>query len=179
VSSPRTYTHTWTQTRLESIQDQFRFLLMYANIDESYIDKVVVAIAEKAVLSIGVYGCDSSGLKVVEMELRVDWTDHAQLTLETPFIVGGLPGWNDHESPELRVAGRRFAEAVRERDLTNGWWIALAEVIANNPKQTRYWNKRLSIDGIPPEWKGGGFSERGEKLLDLTEADIFLRKSRD
>lgn len=179
MTQPRTYTHTWTQTRLESIQDQFRYLLMYAEIDESAIDKVVDGVSEKAVEAVGVYGCDRDNLKVIEVELQVDWADHARLTLETPFIVSDLPGWKDHETPEMRVAGRRFAETAKAQQLTLGWWITLTKRVTEDTRKAEYWNTHLRIGGTPPAWKGGGFVERQDKILDLGETDLFLRRNRD
>jgi hypothetical protein len=180
VTTPRTYTHTWTQTRLESIQDQFRYLLLYADISESHVDRVADGVAEEAIEAVGVYACDATGLRVVEVELKVDWSDHARLTLETPFIVSGLPGWKDHETPEMRVAGRRFAETVQEQELTTGWWIRLNGRIRQDSRRNEHWRTRLSMSGkSAPDWKGGGFEERTEKLLDLGESDVFIRRNRE
>ena len=179
MTNPRTYTHTWTQTRLESIQDQFRYLLMYADISENKIDEVVEAIGEKAIASVGVYGCDSTGERVIEVALKVDWSDHSRLTVETPFIVSNLPGWKDRETPEMRVAGRRFAETVKADSLTIGWWIELAPQVQSDTRRTEYWTTRLKIGGTSPAWKSGGFVEREDKLLDLGESSIYLRRSRD
>lgn len=91
--TPRTYTYTWTQTRLETIQDQFRYLMTYAGFKGNNIDRLVDGVGERAVAAVGVYGCDSSGLRVIEVELRVDWERNAELTLTIPNISSGLSGW--------------------------------------------------------------------------------------
>ena len=47
--TPRTYTYTWTQTRLETIQDQFRYLMTYAGFKGNNIDRLVDGVGERAV----------------------------------------------------------------------------------------------------------------------------------
>jgi len=176
MNAPRTYTHTWTQTRLETIQDQFRFLLMYANLPEATIDKVVAAVGQKVVGSVAIYACDATGFRVIEVELRVDWGQYAQLTLQVPEIQGGLPGWLDHQSPEVRVAGKRFAEVVKEQGFTNRWWLGLAPHIEQNATSRDEWKAYLGIQGETPPWKDKSSEERSESLLDLPEAQIFMRR---
>ena len=69
----KTYTYTWTHTRLETIQDQFRYFMTYGNVDAAAIDNIVYGVGEKAVEAVGLFACDSSELRVLEAELRVDW----------------------------------------------------------------------------------------------------------
>ena len=178
MSSPRTFTHTWAQTRLETLQDQFRYLLQYGGIKDDTIEKVLKGVADKTIAAVGVYGKDNSGARVVEVELRVDWGRHAELTLTVPTIHGGLPGWLDRQSPEVRVAGRRLATIIENQGLTVGWWIELAQAIRSDPPAKTKWEQHFSISGSAPKWKGGGYDERSERLIDMDEAETTIRRSK-
>ncbi len=173
---PQTYTYTWAQTRVETIQDQFRYLLTYADVSESRIDQVVDAVGEKAVEAIGLFGCDNSNERIIEVELRVDWTLSAQLTLTMPTITGGLSGWDGRQAPEVRVAGRRFSDTARSLNLSTNFWIGLAHRIRNNEALHSEWKKRLNIGGTVPPWKNPP-KERSETFLDLNEASIYIRRA--
>lgn len=171
---PQTYTYTWTQTRLETIQDQFHYLLTYADVGSS--DNVVYGVGEKAIRAVGIFGCDASGLRVIEVELRVDWSMSAQLTLTVPTITSGLSGWDGKQAPEVKVAGRRFASAARELRLKTNYWITLVPHILNDPTSYSWWKKRLNIGGTLPAWKSSP-RERDETLLDLGEASVYIRRA--
>src|SRR5277367_512842 len=41
---PVTRTYTWTQTRLETIQDQFRYFMTYGGIRSVYIDSIIYGV---------------------------------------------------------------------------------------------------------------------------------------
>lgn len=177
MTLPRTFTYTWTQTRLESIQDQFRFLMLYGGVPEGKADKILDAIGEKAVEAVGIYGCNASGLRVAEVELRVDWAVNSKLTLTYPTIFSGLPGWTDKETPEIRVAGRRFATLVKQQGLKASHWVLFTpSVRANEPGYAR-WLKRLNLShGAVPEWDKTP-RERSDILFDLSEANVFIRRA--
>lgn len=176
--SPQTFTYTWTQTRIETIQDQFRYLLIYGDIGEEHINRVLSAIGEKAIESVRLYGKDPANLKVIEIELRIDWARNAELTLTTPRISGGLPGWDSKQAPEVRVAGHRFAETVKSLGLSIGWSITLVPRIANNSSLNSTWQEKLRIGGDPPAWKRPP-EERSETFLDINEATIIIRRASD
>jgi hypothetical protein len=174
--SPSTYTYTWTQTRVETIQDQFHHLLAHGRFDDDEIDPVIDAVGEKAIHAVGVYGCDFSRRRVAEVELRVDWALSSELTLKMPTITGGLSGWDGRQAPEIKVAGRRFATVAEKLGLTTNYWVALSPHVKNDPDKRGYWRARLHLAGPPPEW-GDGMQERDETLLDLNEATVFIRRA--
>jgi hypothetical protein len=176
--NPQTYTYTWTQTRIETIQDQFRYLLIYGDIGEEHTERVLSALADKAIVSVGLYGKDSSQLRVVEIELQVDWSLNAELTLTVPKIAGGLPGWDGKQAPEVRVAGKRFAETVNNLGLSIGWWIGLASWIKADARLNAEWQRKLHMSGNSPAWKSPP-QERSESFLDINEATIFIRRASD
>lgn len=175
---PETYTYTWTQTRLETVQDQFRYFLTYANFNRDYIDNIVYGVGEKVVQAVGMYGCDSSGLRVIEVELRVDWELSAKLTLTAPVITSGLSGWDGTQAPEVKVAGRRFATTVEEMALSTNFWVSLVDRIRNNSSLNEQWERRLGLAGTTPKWKSTP-KERSETFLDLGEANIYMRRAGD
>jgi hypothetical protein len=176
--SPQTYTYTWTQTRIETIQDQFRYLLIYGGIGEDHIERVLSALAEKAIVAVGLYGKDSSQLRVVEIELQVNWSLNAELTLTAPKISDGLPGWDGKQAPEVRVAGKRFAETVNNLALSVGWWIGLASWIETDTQLTAEWQRKLHMSGSSPAWRSTP-EERSESFLDINEATVFMRRASD
>lgn len=176
--SPSTYTYTWTQTRLETVQDQFRYLLAYGGFSDAEIDPVIEGITEKVIDAIGMYGYDSSGLRVIETELRVDWSLNAELTLKTPTLSGGMSGWDGRQAPEIKVAGRRFAGTAHDLGLTANYWIRLARRVKNDPADLSYWRGRLKLRGKPPEWKRDP-EVRDENLYDLNEGTIYMRYAGD
>jgi hypothetical protein len=173
---PQTYTYTWTQTRLETIQDQFRYLLTYANVSDARIDRVVDAVGEKAIQAVGLYGCDWSNLRIIEVELRVDWALSAELTLKIPTITGGLSGWDGKQAPEVRVAGRRFADTARDLGLVTNFWISLVSSITSNSTLYDQWKRKLNLGGTVPAWRSDP-RERSEAFLDLNEASIYIRRA--
>ena len=184
--SVQTYTYTWTQTRVETIQDQFRYLLIYANVSNKHIDKVVSAVGEKVIEAVGVYGCDNSKKRVIEVELRIDWALNAKLTLTVPSITGGLPGWDGKQAPEIRVAGRRFADTANELKLSKSYWIRFTPAVLGKPALHNEWKRKLNLGGTVPDWKNApvpGWKkppiERSETFLDLGEATVYIRRAGD
>ena len=178
MAAPRTYTYTWTQTRLETIQDQFRYFMTYGDIDEALVDDVVYAVGEKAIEAVGLYGRDSSELRVIEVQLRVDWKLNAELSLTIPTLDGGLTGWDSTQAPEVKVAGRRFAEAARRLQLKTHFWILLSRAVRDEPAQAGRWRTKLGLTGSPPAWKAPP-SERGETLFDLPEVRVSILRAGD
>ncbi|MBV9011133.1 MAG: hypothetical protein JO281_23055 [Pseudonocardiales bacterium] len=174
--SPKTYTYTWTETRLETIQDQFRYLLTYGGINEGDIDKIVHGVSEKAIQAVGIYGCDRSGLRVIEVELRVDWALSAELTLTVPTITSGLSGWDGKQAPEVKVAGRRFATAAKELGLSKSYWVSFVQNVHSNSALHAEWRQKLGVGGTTPAWKSPP-GERNERFLDLEEASIYIRRA--
>lgn len=177
MTTPKTFTYTWTQTRLETIQDQYRFLLLYGGVAKAKADKIVEAVGKKVVAAVGIYGLNASGRRVAEVELRVNWDVSAKLTLTYPTIFSGLPGWTDKETPEIQVAGRRFAMLVREASLKTGHWVRFTpSVLANEPLHGK-WRKHLGLGGTLPAWEGTTKQQSGHPILDLQEANVFLRRA--
>lgn len=176
--SPQTFTYTWTQTRLETIQDQFHSLMLYAGINQTGIDNVLAAVGNKEIDALGIYGVDGSRLRVAEIELRVDWSISGRLTLTMPNISGGLPGWREKEAPEVRVAGRRFAEVTRSMSLVTSYWVNFTAPIRANPAQHQVLCKKygLAYGSSAPAWKSAP-EQRSETLLDLPEANIAIRRA--
>lgn len=175
---PLTYTYTWTQTRLETIQDQFHSLFLYGGISQKAIDRVLQAVGNKDIDGAAIYGTDSSQKRVVEVELRVDWSISGRLTLTVPTIVGGLPGWQEKEAPEVRVAGSRFAQVAKSLSLKTSYWVSFtSEVRADDSRYRTLCTKYgVSYKATPPDWKTPP-EERDENLLDLPEANIALRRA--
>lgn len=174
--SARTFTYTWTQTRLETIQDQFRYLLTYAGISGVDIDKIVHGVSQKVVQGVGVFGYDGTGLRVIEVELRVDWAVNAELTLSIPSITSGLSGWDDKQAPEVRVAGRRFADTAGRLGLSTNYWVAFIPSVTENSTLYADWKREMNLGGTTPGWKSSP-AERNEAFLDLPEASVFIRRA--
>jgi hypothetical protein len=176
MTPPRTFTYTWTQTRLETIQDQVRFLCLYGSVAEAKAEKIIEAVGKKVIAAVAIYGRNAAGRRVAEVELRVDWKLHEKLTLTNAIIVSGLPGWTDKETPEIRVAGKRFATLVREANLEARYWVRfIPSVLANQPLHDK-WKKQLNLGGAIPAWEGTS-REQSNPLLDLAEANIYLRRA--
>jgi hypothetical protein len=179
--APRTFTYTWTQTRLETIQDQFRYFMLYGNIDEESVETVVYGVGEKAVSAVGLYACDSSEKRVIEAELRVDWDLSAQLSLSVPTLGSGMTGWDDEkrQAPEIKVAGRRFAETAAKLQLTTQHWVRFVPAVTENPELHRQWCDSLGLwfGGTVPEWKEPPVELAPESLYDLPEAQISMRRA--
>jgi hypothetical protein len=174
----RTFTYAWTQTRLESIQDQFRYFMTYGGIKEKDIDEVVYGVGEKAVQAVGIYGLDSSCLRVIEAELSVDWELSAKLTLSIPNISGGLTGWDRTQAPEVKVVGRRFAQAAERLQLTISYWVRFIPSVRDVPDSHKKWCDRLGLTcgQGPPGWKETP-EERPETLLDIPEVQVSIRRA--
>jgi hypothetical protein len=172
----QTFTHTWTHTRLETIQDQFRYFMTYGNVRQGAIDDIVYGVGEKAVQAVGLYACDSSGLRVIEARLSVDWELSAELSLSIPNL-GGLTGWDNTQAPEVKVAGRRFAEAAERLQLKISFWVLLLKTIRDDEKVYEAWCKRLGLGGGPPPvWKDPP-EELAESLFDLPEVRVAILRA--
>ena len=162
ITGVHTYTPIWSSTRLETIQAQFGHFMTYGgSIVESSISEVVRAVGEKAIKAIGLFACDESGLRVMEAELSVDWEESAMLAPSTSAITSGLGGWDGTQSPEVKVAGRRFEQAVKRLGLNISYWILQPGMIS---------------PGRVPGWKQSP-EERPEALLDLPELQATLRRA--
>ncbi|MDQ7907647.1 hypothetical protein RB614_24295 [Phytohabitans sp. ZYX-F-186] len=171
-------TYTWTQTRLETVQDQFRYLLVYGSVDESKADKLLLGIHRQEFEAVGIFGTNASGQRVVEVELEVDWERHGLLTLSVPTLVGELPGWQERQAPEIRVAGRRFAEVVKLLELTTSFWVRFVPQVTEDPAlhEQRCVFYGLGFRSGVPEWESTP-EERTETFLDLGELDVTIRRA--
>ncbi len=173
AATPRTYTYTWTQTRLETIQDQYRYFMMYGGIAPKYIDKVTYAVGEKAIETVGLYAYEPSGLRVIEAQLTVDWKLSAELSLTIPTLKGGLSGWDDRTAPEVKVAGRRFQEAAERLQLKINYWIRFVQAILDDDDEHERWKEQLGLGGTVPAWKEAP-QTMTDALLDLPEASVSI-----
>jgi hypothetical protein len=174
ATTPRTYTYTWTQTRLETIQDQFRYFMMFGGINSDYIDKIVYAVGEKAIETVALYAYEPSGLRVIEVQLTVDWKLSAELSLTIPTLKGGLSGWDDRTAPEVKVAGRRFQEAAERLQLKINSWIRFVRAIHDDEGDHERWKERLGLGGKVPDWKEPPQMRRTDTLLDLSEVSVSI-----
>lgn len=172
-----TFTHTWTNTRLETIQEQFHKLLLYGGIRPAAIDRLLTAVANNHVTAIAVFGTDASKKRVVEVVLQVDWDVSARLTLVTPNLESGLPGWQDGEAPEIRVAGYRFAEVVKALELKTSFWVRFTpEIIANETLHRELADRYgVAFRSNVPDWKSEP-EQRTDGLIDLPELNIAMRR---
>lgn len=170
--------HTSGVAGIDIIKDQFRYFLICGGITEDHIGRVLPAIGKKIIESICLYGKDSSGLRVIEIELRVDWARNAKQTSTTSTISGSLPGWDGKQSPEVSAAGDRFAEAVKGLGLSIGWTITLVPRVRNNPALNYKWRRKLRISGSPPAWQNSP-EERRDAFADINEATIIMRHAGD
>jgi hypothetical protein len=177
-SQTYTYSYTWVQTRAETIQDQFRYLLTYGDVCDADIEELVYGVSEKVVQAVGLYGYDASGLRVIEVELRVNWALSAELTLTVPTITSGLSGWDGKQAPEVKIAGRRFANTARELGLTSNYWVSLIRAVRNDSALYAQWKRELNLGGTVPGWRNSP-KVQDERFLDLGEANIYLRRARD
>lgn len=179
MTTPKTYTYTWTQTRVETIQDQFRYFLTYGAVAEAVIDNVVNAVGDKVIEAVGLYGYRTTGGKqkrVVELEFRVDWAHSAKLTLTMPHITGGLSGWDGKQAPEVKIAGRRFADVAKEMKLTKSYWIRFVPEVINDKALHDRWKRHLGLGGTVPDWESPP-RETNDTLLDLGETSIYIRRA--
>jgi hypothetical protein len=165
-------------TRIENIKEQFRCFLASGGITEDHIGRVLSAIGEKVIESVCLYGVDSSGLRVIEFELRVDWTGDVEPAPGTPTISGRLPGWDGTQAPEVSAAGDRFAETVEGLGLSIGWTITLVPRVQNNPALNTKWRRKLRISGSPPAWQNPP-EERSGGFADINDTTIIMRHAGD
>lgn len=171
-------TYTWTQTRLESVQDQFRYLLFYGSVQDKKIDLILRGIGAREIESVGIYGTNAAGQRVVEVELHIDWEQHGTLTLSVPSLVGDLPGWQGKQSPEIRVAGHRFAEVVKLLELSASFWVRFTKNVRGDPAvhRTKCDAYGLQYRSGVPDWQTAP-EERSENFLDLGELDVTIRRA--
>jgi hypothetical protein len=141
-------------------------------------ENIAYAVGERVVQAVGIYGSDDSGVRIIEVELRIDWTLNAELTLSVPTITGGLSGWDGKQAPEVKVAGRRFANAVREMGLSTHIWVRFIPNVKNDPALHSYWKRELNLGGTIPRWRSSP-RERSETFLDLNEVSVYIRRASD
>jgi hypothetical protein len=162
ITGVHTNTPIWSYTRLETIQAQFGHFMTYGeSIVESSVFEVVRAVGEKAIKAIGLFACDESGLRVMEVELSVDWKQSAMLAHSTSAITSGLSGWDGTQSPEVKIAGRRFEQAAKRLGLNISYWFLQPGMFS---------------PGRAPRWKQSPV-ERPEALLDLPELLVTIRRA--
>jgi hypothetical protein len=153
--------------------------MTYGNVTEKSVEKVVYGVGEKVIEAVGLFACDSSGLKVIEAELKVDWDLNATLSLSIPTITSGLSGWGDgRQAPEIKVAGRRFAQTAERLQLKVRFWVQFARSILSDPKTHEAWCARVGVTygSRPPDWKATP-DNLPETLMDLSEIEITLRRA--
>jgi hypothetical protein len=174
--NPRTYTHTWTKTRLEAIQDQVHKLLLYAGIPGNHIETVLKGVEAQDFCAVAVYGKDADGLRIVEVVLTMDWSAHQKLTLVVPNIIGDLPGWQEDEAPEVRVAGYRFAEVVKKLELSTWFWARFTPAIKSDPPLYESMCQQYGFTGKAPKWRDNP-EMREDALIELPELTVEIRKA--
>lgn len=176
------YTRTFTlvKTRLESIEDQYAHFLQYGGVADDKAEMILLGIRNKWLVSVALYVADSSGLRIAEVELRVDWSRHGELVLVEPTIDLDLPGWSGTQSPEVKIAGRRFAQLAKELQLPVRYWVRFADSVVANARRHKELCPQVGVaykSGVPA-WKSKP-QERGDNLLDLAEAEIVIRRAGD
>jgi len=171
--APQTFTGTYTRT--QAVVDQVDIFLRYAGIDQADRERILNAINEKWLQAVGVFLLDD-GLRVLEAEIRIDWSahsDHANLTISSD-----LPGWEEGGAPEVIVFGRRFGEAAKSRHVQPSFWVRFVGRILLNPALHRRLCETVGVvyGGGVPAWKSEPKS-RSMALQDLAEVAVSLREA--
>lgn len=173
---PVTRTYTWTQTRLETIQDQFRYFMTYGGIRSVYIDSVIYGVGEKAVEAVGIYGTDATALRVIEAQLKVDWERSATLSVTVPTLSGGMSGWDERQTPEVKQVGRRFADAADRLQATVSFWVQFVRGIRDDEQLYQAWCDRLGLSETAPEWRDPP-QRIDENVFDVPELDVSILRA--
>jgi hypothetical protein len=165
-------------SRLELIQDQFRYVLFCGGFPEPFIEAVVGAVGK--IREMGVFGTDpATGLRLVEAELVVSWELDMELSMAAPDIMTSqLPGWTGHLAPEIRVTGRRLAEAIDTLGLTPGFWITLDPSAQQDPSERQRLRETLGLPADPPLWHSPP-QILTEIFLDLREVHLVMQAAAD
>jgi hypothetical protein len=175
------YTRTYTivKTRLESIEDQFAHFLRYGEMPEDKAEKILLGIRERFIGAVGLYVTDAAGLRIAEVALHVSWERHGELVLVRPTVDLELPGWTETQSPEVKIAGRRFAELARELDRPVRYWVRMAASGGRGPGYRQACSRvGADPDRVVEEWKSQP-TDRSDCLLDLPEVQVVIRRASD
>jgi hypothetical protein len=174
--SPRVKVTTHTQTRLAAVSFHSKRFLELAGVSRARASTMSRAIEQRWLSSVGVYGYNGAGQRVLEQEFAIDWGQHDRLTTETPTIDASLPGWEDDLAVEVTAACERFRNTVETLKLSISFWVIFVPEIRANAElhRTRCKELGLSFGGKTPAW-AGKYSEFSVSVSGLEEATIRMR----
>jgi hypothetical protein len=171
-----TFTYTEVQTRTEAVVDQFDIFLAFAGINEESRTAILRGVNARWLEAVGVF-LVRQGRRVLEAEIRIDWTMYSDLAALTPTIRTDLPGWEGGGAPEVRTIGRRFGSRAAEMNVVPSYWVRFTETIRQDAARYAALCPEVGVSctARPPEWAAGP-RERSYNLLDLPEISTALRE---
>jgi hypothetical protein len=173
----KTFTFTETRTRTEAVVDQFDMFLQFSGIATTARTKLLEAIENQWLSSVGVYLINREGLRILEAEIKVDWDRHIGFAQLFPTVRTDLPGWEDGAAPEIRTIGHRFGQKARQLGIKPNYWVLFTSSVRANPNQHRQLCPKVGVQyaNSVPDWAAPPH-QRSYKLLDLEEVNVALRQ---
>lgn len=166
-----TYSGTATYARFALLETQIRVLLAEAaGAPEETLDMVSKGLADPHYIErVGVQGLFNNKTMGAQLELTIDWRQHA-IALKAGGPQVQVPStWRNAVAPSMKEAIRTFCEAVQFAHLSVECWVAYASHFNRNevnrklgfvPAPVRHWAKE-------PEKANFGFGP-------LTEASLVI-----
>jgi hypothetical protein len=173
-----TYTGTETRTRTDAVHDQFHMFLLYAGVQERVRDRLLNAVQQKWVTSVGVYLLNNSAERILEAEVAVRWELHSDLAVLEPTVRTDLPGWDRGAAPEIQVIGGRFGRKAQELGRPVHSWVLFTSAIRSDPGEHERLCERVGISlGSPvPKWASGP-QTRSYTIDAVREVNVYFREA--
>lgn len=177
-----TYTTTLTFTQTDVVIMQYDIALEYASVlDEKKKEKVLKAIREEKIDSVGIFASDSDHKRVAEVEIIVDWKKHHQIIQlygeEFNYTGGGFNS-KTGEAAETKVYVNGLVKLAREKGYKLSCWVRLLNTFSKSEQDAIF--KEIGFTGgSPSPWRSDLEVDHIETYCAIPQMSIAIRASKN
>lgn len=146
TTTTNTDTRTYTESRINVIEDHFELFIRCANMNDEKVEKFLNAVGKHELSAVGIYIVEDK-YRIAEVKFEINWDEYSELeTICGDLFDTDLPGWKDGVSPEAYVAVSRLVKFAKEQNLKIRSYILVSDFIRENEGEYKRVCSELGYD---------------------------------
>jgi len=139
----------------EEVAGHIKEFLRRSGIARERTDKILKGIEKKWFSDLGVCLLNSSGKRVVEVAISIDWKASSVPTALSPVVRSSVGGLNDIAVPGLQAMGARLKKRAKGHEHVMHYWVSFTPVIREDPERYERLCGQVGVkyQSPPPAWK--------------------------
>jgi hypothetical protein len=115
---------------------------------------ILKGVEKRWLSAIGIYLLNSSGKRLLEVRISIDWKAGSDLSVLSPVIYSSVPGWDDVAASGLQMIGVRLKKRASKSGRRTRYWVAFTPDVRADPERHKRLSDQLRVGrNPPPAWK--------------------------